>query len=95
MRWLGCALLLAGVMLGGLHADWDFSLISRRAQALYGPLGEGRQRIDAWQQLLATQKQVGELEQLDVVNRFFNKQMRYEEDIDLWHEVDILDGCCS
>ena len=23
-------------MPGGLHADWDFSLISRRAQALYG-----------------------------------------------------------
>jgi predicted transglutaminase-like cysteine proteinase len=88
LRWLGCALLLAGVMLGGLHADWDFSLISRRAQALYGPLGEGRQRIDAWQQLLATQKQVGELEQLNVVNQFFNRQMRYEEDIDLWHEVD-------
>ena len=75
-------------MLGGLHADWDFSLISRRAQALYGPLGEGQQRIDAWQHLLATQKQIGELEQLNVVNRFFNKQMRYEEDIDLWHEVD-------
>jgi len=73
---------------GRLHADWDFSLISRRAQALYGPLGEGQQRIDAWQQLLATQKQIGELEQLNVVNRFFNKQMRYEEDIDLWHEVD-------
>lgn len=88
LRWLCCALLLAGVMLGGLHADWDFSLISRSAQALYGPLGEGQQRIDAWQHLLATQKQVNELEQLNVVNQFFNKQMRYEEDIDLWHEVD-------
>lgn len=88
LRWLCCALLLAGVIPGGLHADWDFSLISRRAQALYGPLGEGRQRIDAWQQLLATHKQLGELDQLNVVNQFFNKQMRYEEDIDLWHEVD-------
>ena len=63
-------------MLGGLHADWDFSLISRRAQALYGPLGDGQQRIDAWQHLLATQKQVSELEQLNVVNLFFNRQMR-------------------
>lgn len=88
LRWLCCALLLNGVMLVGLHADWDFSLISRRAQALYGPLGEGQQRIDAWQNLLATQKQVSELEQLNVVNLFFNKQMRYEEDIDLWHQVD-------
>jgi predicted transglutaminase-like cysteine proteinase len=88
LRWLCSALLLAGVMLGSLSADWDFSLISRRAQALYGPLGEGQQRINDWQYLLASQKQIGESEQLNVVNRFFNKQVRYVEDIDLWHEVD-------
>ncbi len=52
------------------------------------PLGEGQPRIDAWQQLLATQKQVSELEQLKVVNLFFNYQVRYVKDIDLWHEVD-------
>ncbi|MGB5827492.1 MAG: hypothetical protein WBH22_13740, partial [Pseudomonas mandelii] len=80
LRWLCCALLLAGAMLGGLHADWDFSLISRKAQALYGPLGDGKPRIDAWQHLLATQKQASELEQLNVVNQFFNKQVRYVED---------------
>lgn len=88
LRWLGSALLLAGVLLGGLHADWDFSLISQRAQALYGPLGAGKPRIDAWQRLLSTNKQLSELEQLKVVNQFFNKQLRYEEDIDLWHQVD-------
>jgi predicted transglutaminase-like cysteine proteinase len=88
LRWLCSALLLAGVMLGSLSADWDFSLISRRAQALYGPLGEGQQRINDWQYLLTSQKQLGEQEQLNVVNRFFNKQLRYVEDIDLWHEVD-------
>ncbi|WP_223503552.1 cysteine protease LapG [Pseudomonas sp. GL-RE-29] len=86
-RLLG-ALLLASVLLGGLHADWDFSLISRRAQALYGPLGEGQQRIDDWQRLLSTQKQIGELQQLNVVNRFFNSQVRYVEDQDLWRQVD-------
>ncbi|WP_065261689.1 cysteine protease LapG [Pseudomonas bananamidigenes] len=87
-RWFVCALLLAGIMLGGLHADWDFSTISRKATALYGPLGAGQQRIDAWQNLLATQKQVSEMEKLKVVNLFFNKQMRYVEDIDLWGQVD-------
>lgn len=81
-------MLLAGMLSGGLHADWDFSLISRKAQALYGPLGAGQQRIDAWQHLLATQKQVSELEKLKVVNLFFNRQVRYQEDIDLWHTVD-------
>ncbi|WP_095152950.1 cysteine protease LapG [Pseudomonas sp. Irchel s3b5] len=88
LSWLCSALLLAAAMLGNLSADWDFSVISRRAQALYGPLGEGQQRINDWQYLLASQKQIGELAQLNVVNRFFNKQVRYVEDIDLWHEVD-------
>lgn len=88
LRWLLSAFLLAGFMLGGLHADWDFSQISRKAAELYGPLGEGQARIDAWQRLLATQQQTGELEQLKVVNLFFNKQVRYVEDIDLWGEVD-------
>ena len=82
------ALLLGLALLGGLRADWDFSQISRKAQALYGPLGAGQQRIDAWQQLLATQKQLSETERLQVVNQFFNRQLRYAEDIDLWHEVD-------
>lgn len=88
LRWLFSVLLLAGLLPGGLHADWDFSQISRKATALYGPLGEGQQRIDAWQRLLATQKQVSEQEQLKVVNLFFNKQMHYVEDIDLWRQVD-------
>lgn len=88
MRRAGLALLLGLAMLGGLRADWDFSQISRKAQALYGPLGAGQQRIDAWQQLLATKKQLSDSERLQVVNQFFNRQLRYAEDIDLWHEVD-------
>ena len=92
LRGLCGALLLAGVMLGDVlgdaQVDWDFSLISRQAQALYGPLGEGQKRIDDWQQLLATQQSISEQEQLNRVNRFFNQRMRYVEDIDLWHQVD-------
>lgn len=80
--WLGC------LLLGVVQADWDFSQISRRAQALYGPLEAGQGRLDAWQELMATQNQGSELERLQVVNRFFNQQVRYVEDIDLWHEVD-------
>ncbi|HKS13108.1 MAG TPA: transglutaminase-like cysteine peptidase [Pseudomonas sp.] len=80
--WLGC------LLLGGVQADWDFSQISRRAQALYGPLGSGEARIDAWQNLMATQNQGSETARLEAVNRFFNQQLRYVEDIDLWHEVD-------
>ena len=88
LRALALVSLLCGGLPSGLHADWDFAQISRRAEALYGPLGEGRQRIDAWQRLLSTQKPLSEVEQLKVVNLFFNHQLRYQEDIDLWHEVD-------
>jgi predicted transglutaminase-like cysteine proteinase len=88
LRALALVSLLCGGLLSGLHADWDFAQISRRAEALYGPLGEGRQRVDAWQRLLSTQKPLSEVEQLKVVNLFFNHQLRYQEDIDLWHEVD-------
>lgn len=79
---------LLGAMVMGLHADWDFAQISQRAQALYGRLGQGKQRIDAWQRLLSTQAQGSEIQRLQVVNQFFNQQLRYVEDIDLWHEVD-------
>jgi predicted transglutaminase-like cysteine proteinase len=91
-RWMlrraGLAVLLGMLLLGGLHADWDFSVISRRAETLYGPLGPGKARIDAWQQLLATQKQMSEVQRLQVVNQFFNHQVRYAEDIDVWRETD-------
>ncbi|WP_243667203.1 cysteine protease LapG [Pseudomonas brassicae] len=88
LRRAGLALLLGCVLLGNLRAEWDFSQISRKAQALYGPLGAGQQRIDAWQQLLATSRQLDETQQLQVVNQFFNSQLRYVEDLDLWREVD-------
>ncbi|WP_369124691.1 cysteine protease LapG [Pseudomonas sp. CCI2.4] len=87
-RWLSFGLLLTCLLAGGLNADWDFSVISRNAELLYGPLGEGRNRIDAWQRLLSTEKQISEKEKLEVVNQFFNHQIRYVEDIDNWHEID-------
>ncbi len=88
LRRLGLALLLGSVLLSGLQADWDFAQISRRAEALYGPLGAGKARIDAWQRLLSTQKQLSEVQRLQVVNQFFNHQVRYAEDIDVWGETD-------
>ena len=85
---LGLVVILLATLPLALQADWDFSAISRKATALYGPLGLGQQRIDAWQHLLATQQQATEVEKLKVVNLFFNHQMVYTEDIDLWHVVD-------
>lgn len=76
------------VMAGAQKVDWDFKLIGQRAESLYGPMGEGRPRIEAWQRLLDDAASLSEREQLQAVNRFFNAQLRFTDDISLWHEVD-------
>ncbi|GAC1033507.1 transglutaminase-like cysteine peptidase [Pseudomonas sp. No.21] len=82
------SLLLLTLLAGALQADWDFTLISRRAETLYGPLGDGKQRIDDWQRLLASQVGASEAEQLKEVNRFFNAKLRFTDDLALWNQVD-------
>ncbi|BCD89357.1 hypothetical protein PSm6_57640 [Pseudomonas solani] len=80
--------MLFALLAGALQADWDFTLISRRAESLYGPLGDGKQRIDDWQRLLASQVGASEAEQLKEVNRFFNAKLRFTDDLALWNQVD-------
>lgn len=89
-RWPWLAAWLAAVLLisAGLQADWDFNLISKRAEQLYGPLGQGRGRIDDWQRLLQEQADVSEMEQLQAVNRFFNLRLRFRDDIQIWKVKD-------
>lgn len=77
-------ILLAGV----LHADWDFNLISQRAEKLYGPLGDGKARIDEWQALLERLPELDEPAQLEAVNRFFNASLRFRDDIEIWQQND-------
>ncbi|TNV21027.1 hypothetical protein FH968_08080 [Buttiauxella sp. B2] len=82
MLWL----LFAG---SSLHAAWDFTTIQQRADKLYGPASQNaEQRINGWQQLLIQQRNESELAQLNAVNRFFNQQLHYREDIDIWHVID-------
>ncbi|WP_442969588.1 cysteine protease LapG [Pseudomonas sp. USHLN015] len=80
--------MLLALLAGALQADWDFTLISRRAESLYGPLGDGKQRIDDWQHLLASQVGASEAEQLQEINRFFNAKLRFTDDLALWNQVD-------
>ncbi|MDE3735455.1 transglutaminase-like cysteine peptidase [Pseudomonas resinovorans] len=82
------AALLPMLLVGALQADWDFTLISRRAESLYGPLGPGKQRIDDWQAMLGRLAGVDERKQLEEVNRFFNAKLRFTDDIRLWGETD-------
>jgi predicted transglutaminase-like cysteine proteinase len=84
-----CQLLLTGVVLASLaYAGWDFSLITQRASTLYGPSVEGRHRVDAWRALLSGHRPASDLELLQRVNQFFNEELRYVEDIDLWRVDD-------
>ncbi|WP_081663990.1 cysteine protease LapG [Metapseudomonas resinovorans] len=80
--------LLLALLAGVLQADWDFALISRRAETLYGPLGAGRPRIDDWQAMLGRLAGVDEKRQLEEVNRFFNAKLRLTDDERLWRQVD-------
>lgn len=82
------ALVLVTALVSVLQADWDFSQISRKAEQVHGPLGAGKGRIDAWQRLLAEEKQAPEARKLEVVNLFFNHEVVYREDIDVWHVED-------
>ncbi len=85
---LVAAPLLLVLLAGALHADWDFNLISQRAETLYGPLGAGKARIDDWQALLERLPTLDEPAQLEAVNRFFNASLRFRDDIEIWRQND-------
>lgn len=84
----GLATLLILLAAGALQAGWDFNQISSRAEQLYGPLGEGRGRINDWQRLLQAQAGAQELAQLKAVNRFFNLRLRFRDDLATWRVKD-------
>ncbi len=81
---------LLATLLGtcALSAEWDFTRIGKRAEQLYGPSREARERLDDWQRLLQEQAGAGEIERLQAVNRFFNLRLRFRDDIELWRVND-------
>ena len=83
---LVCALLLIG--LGSALANWEFALIIEKAQSRYGNLGAAKQRIQAWDELIQSSAGLVENQQLAEVNRFFNRQLRFTDDIRLWRAND-------
>jgi predicted transglutaminase-like cysteine proteinase len=83
---LVCALLLIG--LGSALANWEFALIIEKAQSRYGNLGAAKQRIHAWDELIQSSAGLAEKQQLAEVNRFFNRQLRFTDDIRLWRAND-------
>ncbi len=83
----GALLLLLTV--NSLRAAWDFASIQLKSDALYGPANAAaQQRINAWQQLLIQLRHADEQTQLRTVNQFFNTQLHYAEDSDIWNSAD-------
>jgi predicted transglutaminase-like cysteine proteinase len=76
------------VGLGSVRADRDFAQILQTAEKSYGPLGPARGRIEAWSQLLQSELNQPEREQLNAVNRFFNQQLNFQDDMRIWRQTD-------
>lgn len=70
------------------YADWSFDLIIRNAEKRYGNLGSAKVRIEQWDQLINSSQTLSESEQLTVVNRFFNRQLRFVDDSINWRQTD-------
>lgn len=85
-------LMLAGLaLLVGLSsalANWDFGLILQNAERSYGSLGSAKQRIQAWEGQIKASAGSSERDKLNEVNRFFNRQIRFVDDIRLWRQND-------
>ncbi|MNF31333.1 hypothetical protein D3C84_120930 [compost metagenome] len=93
-HWPALALVLLLAALLGLSrawavwGDWNFSLLIDTAEQRYGNLGAARGRIQAWDTLLNDSAHLTEQDQLDSVNRFFNRQIRFADDSRVWRQVD-------
>jgi predicted transglutaminase-like cysteine proteinase len=74
--------------LGSVRADRDFAQILQTAETRYGPLGPARGRIEAWSQMLQSELDQPEREQLNTVNRFFNQQLNFQDDMRIWRQTD-------
>lgn len=85
--WLLLACLLLTV-LGSVRADWNFAQILQIAEKRYGNLGPAKGRIESWNQMLQSERNAPEREQLNAVNRFFNQQLRFQDDMQIWHQTD-------
>lgn len=81
--------LAAGLLsLACVTQAWDFPSVRANAQALYGADQAALQQLERWEQLLKAQAGADVPQQLDSVNRFFNRHLRFASDQEIWGEQD-------
>lgn len=69
-------------------ANWSVELVLRKAEKRYGRLNPAKDRLLAWSDLIERSRQLPEREKLEVVNRFFNRLVRFSDDSSLWAQAD-------
>ncbi|MBD1602045.1 cysteine protease LapG [Pseudomonas typographi] len=67
---------------------WNFDTVMARAELRYGQLGSAEQRLRAWQTMLDQAQGLPPRQQLDAVNRFFNRQLSFRDDQQIWGQDD-------
>ncbi|WP_039913170.1 transglutaminase-like cysteine peptidase [Cellvibrio mixtus] len=74
------------LLLSTLVACANTQKMKRLMEERYG--GDGVALLERWDQLVATENQRPPTEQIKLVNQFFNKNLRYTEDLVLWKKSD-------
>lgn len=82
--------ILALTLIGSAPAApaWDFDLILDTSRSIYSVNSRARTRLLAWQALVEGLQKAPLETRLEQVNRFFNKQLRFESDQWIWGQAD-------
>jgi predicted transglutaminase-like cysteine proteinase len=80
----------AGMMFGASEAkaSWSFDQIMRKAEKRYGRQGPAKDRLLSWNQLIEDSRYLPERQQLAAVNQYFNRELRFVDDVALWKQSD-------
>jgi predicted transglutaminase-like cysteine proteinase len=71
------------------YPEWDFDRITQNAERQNGHLGmRARDKISSWEAMLNESEGLEDRQKLEVVNRFFNRQFIFVDDIRTWAQVD-------
>lgn len=76
---------LAG-MLALSAGAWEFDHLFNRVQQRYGAVAA--QLVQDWQSVLMTSRNLPETDKLKRINEFFNRRIRFEDDTQVWRQVD-------
>ncbi len=89
-QFLTLALFSGSLLLGAgdAKAAWSVDPVLYKAEKRYGRSGPAKNRLQAWHDLLETGRRLTERQQLEAVNRQFNRQVRFTDDSALWQRRD-------